>query len=113
MSARHADALLELLAEVALTPGTAEPGIDVRTLAWAGHSPEELAAAWEPFHRAVREREAMATGERDRTDVDPDAADLADALERASARIDRAYQALVWGRNMRTEVRQLRTSRAS
>lgn len=97
VTARHADALFDLLSDLALVPGSAEVGPEVVVLAWAEHAPEALAAAWQAFRDAVRDREAMATGERDWTSVDPGAADLEDALRRAAARIGDAYQALAWG----------------
>jgi hypothetical protein len=79
VTARHADALADLLCEIALEPGSAAPGSDVRTLAWGGHSPEEMAAAWEPFRQAVLDREAAGSE---------------DALQRASVRVDGAYRVL-------------------
>jgi hypothetical protein len=94
---RRADALRDLLTHIALAPGTVEPDPEVRVLAWAGHTAGDVAAAWEPFRRAVLDREAMATGERDWTDADPDAAGLEDAVQRASARVDDAYRLLAWG----------------
>ena len=82
MTPRTADALLDVLVEIALEPGTAEPNAGVGTLAWAGHAPDSLAAAWEPFRTAVLDREA---------------ADGDDAMQAASARVDDAYRVLAWG----------------
>jgi hypothetical protein len=97
MSTRTADALADLLCDHAMTPGTAEADTQVRVLAWGGFAPDDLAAAWHAFRAAVQDREALATGERDWTSVDPDADGPAGALQRACTQVDDAYRTLAWG----------------
>jgi hypothetical protein len=69
VTARHADALAELLADIALTPGTSDPTPEAWWLVGHHHpSHESMTTAWQAFRREVADREAMATGERDWTD---------------------------------------------
>jgi hypothetical protein len=80
---RTADALLDLLAEIALTPGTEEPNAEVRVLAWDHASDEEFTAAWTEFRDAVLARQA--------------APGTGDDFQAACGRVDAAYRVLGYG----------------
>jgi hypothetical protein len=97
VTARTADQLLDLLAERAQEPDSAEPDGQVRVLAWHDHDQEALTAAWYEFRAAVLDRDALVTGRRDWTGADPGAGSQEAAVRRQEARIDAAYSLLAWG----------------